>query len=102
MRTGRYGGNARVRADLHAGRSRLITQATGQPTVAITATSDSTFAVKGIAASLTFHREANGAVTSLTLHQNGERLARGGGGRPWPGPTWPNPPAGLRRAGYGV
>ena len=56
--------------------SRLITQATGQPTVEITATSDSTFAVKGIAASLTFHREANGAVTSLTLHQNGEHLAR--------------------------
>ena len=56
--------------------TRLLTQGPGQPQIELTATSDSTFTVKGVQASVTFHRDAAGAVTSLTLHQNGNHPAR--------------------------
>lgn len=53
----------------------LFTQATGQPRVRIYPTSDSTFALRVVEASVTFHRAADGTVTGLTLHQNGDRHA---------------------------
>jgi CubicO group peptidase (beta-lactamase class C family) len=55
---------------------RLLTQATGQPSFEITPTSDSTFALSVVEASVTFHRDEDGAVTGLTLHQNGHHAAR--------------------------
>lgn len=54
----------------------LHTQATGQPQLEIVPTSDSTFALTGVEASVTFHRNEDGVVESLTLHQNGDHLAR--------------------------
>lgn len=53
----------------------LYTQATGQGRVEIAPTSDSTFALKVAEASVTFHRDADGKVTGLTLRQNGEQRA---------------------------
>jgi CubicO group peptidase (beta-lactamase class C family) len=53
----------------------LIAQATGQPPLLLTPTSDSTFALRGVPASITFHRDAQGRATSLTLHQNGNQRA---------------------------
>jgi CubicO group peptidase (beta-lactamase class C family) len=55
---------------------RLLTQATGQAAIEIRPTSDSTFALVGVDARVTFHRDADGAVTGLTLHQNGNHAAR--------------------------
>lgn len=51
-------------------------QASGQPSAPITPTSDSTFALSVVEASVTFHREPDGTVKSLTLHQNGDHRAR--------------------------
>lgn len=53
----------------------LYTQATGQTRVEIGPTSNSTFALKGVEASVTFHRGPDGKVTGLTLSQNGEHHA---------------------------
>lgn len=55
---------------------RLFTQATNQPEVNITATSDSTFSLVGVNASVTFHRNEDGSADSLTLHQNGNHIAK--------------------------
>lgn len=55
---------------------RLMTQATGQPAIEIRPTSDSTFALTVVEASVTFHRDEEGRVTGLTLHQNGHHAAR--------------------------
>jgi hypothetical protein len=55
---------------------RLLTQATGQPEFEITPTSDSTFVLSVVPASVTFHRDETGLVTGLTLHQNGHHAAR--------------------------
>jgi CubicO group peptidase (beta-lactamase class C family) len=55
---------------------RLLTQPTGQPASELTPTSDSTFALSVVQASITFHRDAEGVVTGLTLHQNGHHAAR--------------------------
>lgn len=54
----------------------LFTQATGQRRLPLRPTSDSTFALTGVEASVTFHHTADGEVESLTLHQNGHHLAR--------------------------
>jgi YD repeat-containing protein len=54
---------------------RLMAQATGQPAFELTPTSDSTFALSVARASVTFHRDEDGQVTSLTLHQNGNHIA---------------------------
>ncbi len=54
---------------------RLMAQATGQPSFEITPTSDSTFALAVVEASMTFHRDQDGRVTGLTLHQNGNHPA---------------------------
>lgn len=53
----------------------LLTQATGQPSFRLTPTSDSTFAVPSVPASITFHRDAQGKATGATLHQNGNQKA---------------------------
>jgi CubicO group peptidase (beta-lactamase class C family) len=50
---------------------RLLAQATGQPQMELAPTSDSTFAVSGVEASLTLHRDDEGEVEGLTLHQGG-------------------------------
>ena len=65
----------------------LFTQATGQEELRIYATSDSTFELRVVDASVTFHRGEDGEVTSLTLHQNGDHPARRLDAEPWePGP----------------
>ena len=53
----------------------LFTQATGQQELQIYPTSDSTFELRVVEASVTFHRNDEGEVTSLTLHQNGDHPA---------------------------
>ena len=50
---------------------KLITQATGQGAVELFASSDSTFYLKVVEAGVTFHRNAEGKVDHITLHQNG-------------------------------
>ena len=67
--------------------STLYTQATGQSRIEIVPTSDSTFALTQVEASVTFHRNAEGEVEGATLHQGGQdqhatRLAEDEGG-PW-------------------
>lgn len=54
---------------------KYYTQATGQPEFEITPTSDSTFALSVVKASITFHREPDGSVQHITLHQNGANRA---------------------------
>jgi CubicO group peptidase (beta-lactamase class C family) len=54
---------------------RLMAQATGQAAFELAPTSDSTFALSVVQASITFHRDEDGRVTSLTLHQNGDHIA---------------------------
>ncbi len=53
----------------------LFTQATGQQRVEIVPTSDSTFALTVVEASVIFHRDEDGEVDGLTLNQNGENHA---------------------------
>lgn len=52
----------------------LFVQATGQGRNRVTASSDSTFYFRDVA-SFTFHRDADGSVPNLTLHQNGDHVA---------------------------
>lgn len=54
---------------------KFFTQATGQDRVEIKPTSDSTFALTVVEASVVFHRNADGRVEGLTLRQNGENHA---------------------------
>ncbi|MVM29035.1 serine hydrolase [Spirosoma sp. HMF4905] len=54
---------------------RYYSQATGQPEFEIFPTSDTTFSVKAFEASLTFHRQPDGKVNKVTLHQNGNHPA---------------------------
>lgn len=56
--------------------STLFIQATGQPKTEIVPVSDSTFKITVVEASVTFHRNQENRVESLTLHQNGDHLAR--------------------------
>ena len=46
-------------------------QATGQPRGVIVPTSDTTFAIQGVVATVIFHRSEDGTVGTLTLDQNG-------------------------------
>ena len=55
---------------------RIYAQATGQPEVNLSASSDSTFSLVGVQAAITFHRNEDGTADSLTLHQNGNHIAR--------------------------
>lgn len=69
----------------------IYTQATGQPRIPIFPTSDSTFELRVVDASLTFHRGPDGGADSLTLHQNGAHVARR-----LPGEEWEPDAAALR------
>ncbi len=60
---------------------KYFTQATGQPQVEMQPTSDSTFALIVVEASVTFHREPDGSVQYVTLHQNGSHRATRVGAR---------------------
>ena len=51
----------------------LYTQATGQSRLEIVPTSDSTFALSAVEASLTFHRDSDGEIEGATLNQNGQQ-----------------------------
>jgi CubicO group peptidase (beta-lactamase class C family) len=53
----------------------LYAQATGQPRLTLVPTSDTTFTLTGVDASIVFHREEDGTVEGLTLRQNGEQHA---------------------------
>ncbi len=53
----------------------FLTQATGQNQIEMVPTSDSTFALVGVEASVTFHRNDEGEVNTITLHQNGDHPA---------------------------
>ena len=53
----------------------LYTQATGQPRLQIVPTSDSTFRLLAVEASVTFLRGEDGEVEGAMLHQNGDRHA---------------------------
>jgi CubicO group peptidase (beta-lactamase class C family) len=55
--------------------NRIYTQATNQPEIDLTATSDSTFSLAGVDASITFHLNEDQSADSLTLHQNGQHIA---------------------------
>jgi len=55
--------------------STFYTQATGQPRLEIRPTSDSTFALVVVDASMTFQRNAEGVVDGMMLHQNGNQHA---------------------------
>ncbi|NNE71617.1 MAG: serine hydrolase [Rhodothermales bacterium] len=55
--------------------SQYYLQATGQPQFEIFPTSDSTFKLTVVEASMTFHRDPDGSVNRLTLHQNGNQPA---------------------------
>ncbi len=56
---------------------KIYAQATGQPRFEIFASSDSTFYLTVVEASMTFHRNEEGDVHALTLHQSGNhRLNR--------------------------
>jgi len=49
----------------------LFTEATGQPRFPIVPTSDSTFVIESVGARIEFHRNEEGEVEGLTLHQGG-------------------------------
>ncbi|MCF2493161.1 serine hydrolase [Dyadobacter chenhuakuii] len=51
---------------------RYMTQATGQQAVEMFPSSDSTFYLKVVEASIVFHKPKEGKVTKITLRQNGE------------------------------
>ncbi|WP_419164258.1 serine hydrolase [Candidatus Palauibacter sp.] len=53
----------------------LYTQATGQQRLEIVPTSDSTFRLLAVEASVTFLRDEEGSVAGATLHQNGDQHA---------------------------
>ncbi len=54
---------------------KLYTQATGQPRFELFASSDSTFYLTVVEASVTFHRDDRGYARAITLHQNGHHRA---------------------------
>jgi CubicO group peptidase (beta-lactamase class C family) len=55
---------------------KFYTQATGQSKTEIVPTSDSTFKLLVVDAGITFHRNHEDKVVSLTLHQNGDHRAK--------------------------
>jgi len=54
---------------------RFFSQATRQQSLEIFASSESTFFFKVVSAQLSFHRETDGSVERMTLHQNGDHEA---------------------------
>jgi CubicO group peptidase (beta-lactamase class C family) len=61
----------------------LYTQATGQPQVEIKPTAELSFTLVGVEADLVFHRNDDGEVTGLMLHQNGTHTAKRLEDEPW-------------------
>ncbi|MFP4288437.1 MAG: serine hydrolase [Bacteroidales bacterium] len=61
--------------EFHREEDKILAQATGQPAFELFASSDSTFYLKVVEASITFHRNQYGKVEQITLHQNGNHLA---------------------------
>ncbi|MEO6590158.1 MAG: DUF3471 domain-containing protein, partial [Pyrinomonadaceae bacterium] len=55
---------------------KLFAQLSGQSNVRVFASSEKDFYYKIVNAQLTFNRGANGKIESLTLHQNGDQIAR--------------------------
>ncbi len=55
--------------------ARLVGQLPGRAPFELVASSDTTFQMKDEQARVTFHKSANGKVTKLTLHQNGDYAA---------------------------
>lgn len=55
---------------------KLFAQLTNQTQVRVFASADNEFYYKIVDARLTFNRGANGKIESLTLHQNGDQIAR--------------------------
>jgi len=55
---------------------QMFAQASGQPRFSLIPTSDSTFSFDGVAASVTFHFEADGSVDRATHHQGGNASMR--------------------------
>lgn len=55
---------------------KLFAQLSGQQTWRVYADSEKDFYYKIVNAQLTFNRGANGKIESLTLHQNGDKIAR--------------------------
>ncbi len=53
---------------------KLVSQATGQPKVALTQESAIEFAAVGVRARLVFHMGADGKATAVTLHQGGREM----------------------------
>lgn len=53
---------------------QLFVQATGQPQFEIFASAQNEFFLKVVEASVTFNKDANGKVESLTLHQGGQNV----------------------------
>jgi CubicO group peptidase (beta-lactamase class C family) len=62
---------------------KFFGQGTGQPKVEMVPTSDSTFTFVGVEASMTFHRNKENKVETLTLHQNGHHKAKRLKEEPW-------------------
>lgn len=56
--------------------SQLFIQATGQSVSGIFASSEERFYSKVVSAQITFNKDEEGKVISLTLHQNGDHLAK--------------------------
>ena len=54
----------------------MYTQATGQQKIALVATAENKFTLKGTDIKLTLNSAASGEVESLTLHQNGDHPAK--------------------------
>jgi hypothetical protein len=55
---------------------KLYAQATGQGKLLLVATSDSTFTIQGVEASVTVHYEGDGTANRATLHQDGDAPMR--------------------------
>ena len=62
---------------------RFFGQASGQEQMEFVPTSPLTFTLEVVDAAVTFHKDADGKVTGLTLSQNGEHAARRLDGMPW-------------------
>lgn len=54
---------------------KLFAQLASQPQFRVFARSENTFYYRAVNAELTFNRGANGKIASLTLHQNGDKIA---------------------------
>jgi D-alanyl-D-alanine-carboxypeptidase/D-alanyl-D-alanine-endopeptidase len=69
----------------------LVARLTGQPFFPIFASAKDEFFYKTVDAQLSFHRDAGGKITGLTLHQNGRDLAAAREAGPAPHIEFPDP-----------